>query len=65
MCLNYVLYNIVIFEVHMQLEPGIYKDIEIYMLHVYSLVCGLVPENSETGGVWLIDIVLPIRLQIP
>jgi hypothetical protein len=31
--------------------------------HVFSLVGGLVPENS--GGYWLVHIVLPIGLQTP
>jgi len=33
------------------------------LLHVHSLVGGLVPGSS--GGIWLVDIVLPMGLQIP
>jgi hypothetical protein len=33
-------------------------------LHVYSLIGGLVPGSSGVGF-WLVDIVLPIRLQTP
>jgi len=34
-----------------------------WSLHVYSLVCCLVPGSS--GGIWLVDVVLPTRLQTP